>query len=171
MGSWAARGLGDVFRGHGADVVAVVLIAAGLVCGLAIYGDLAGPAGAALDDGLGAAVGLVRVVLPPALVVAGIVAIRGADDEASTSARLVVGGVLALVAVCGLVHLARGAPPLDAPVDDLADAGGYGGALVGGSLRAALATWGAVLVLVSLATRPPDAATLARFFPGRGATS
>ena len=150
MGAWVARGLGDVFGGHGADVGGVILCAVGVVCGLAIYADLAGPSGAALDDGLAAAVGLARVVGPPTLVAAGILLIRGSETEGSTAARLVVGGALAVVAVCGLVHLARGAPPLDGPVADLADAGGFVGAAVGGSLQSALAAWGAVLVLLTV---------------------
>jgi hypothetical protein len=67
----AARSSRPALGGHGPDLAGVTLVTAGLVCGLAVYGGLAGPAGRALADGAGSAFGLGRFGLPEALGVAG----------------------------------------------------------------------------------------------------
>ncbi len=124
------------------------LVTAGLVCGLAVYGGLAGPAGRALADGAGSAFGLGRYGLPVALVGAGgIVLWRRAAKE---HGRLAAGLGLMAVAACGLLHVWTGGPDFGAPVSDLRDAGGLVGLAAGASLRSVLAGWGAATVLVAV---------------------
>ena len=135
----------------------VALIALGLLTGLGTYVDAAGPLGRGLSDGFGALIGALRVLAPVGLVVGGALLLRGprhgdGDDAPGghRPARVVVGTALVLVAACGLLHLLRGQPEPDAPLEDIAHAGGYVGIAVGGPLRDLLAPWGAGLVLAAV---------------------
>lgn len=144
----------DAFAGHGHDVWGVACIALGLLLGLGVYVDLAGPLGRGLSEVAGLTVGGLRVVLPAVLVVTGIVLLRGPREEVTerriTSRRMAVGTVLGLLAVAGLLHLAQGRPAFGAPRADLIAAGGYVGAALGVPLERALAVVGAALVLCAL---------------------
>jgi S-DNA-T family DNA segregation ATPase FtsK/SpoIIIE len=143
---------------HATDVWGLGLIAVGLVAALAIYVDLAGPLGRGIDLGAGAAIGAVRLILPLALVAAGVVLIRdrGDDDESSDEnavshpARLLVGSLLLLVSTTGLLHLGRGTPAPDDGVRALGRAGGLVGFTIGQPLNALAAPWAASLVLVTI---------------------
>ena len=144
----------EAFDGHGHDVWGVALIALGLLTGLGVYADLAGPLGRGLADIAGALVGGLRVVVPLALVAAGVFLLRGprvdrAESKVSGS-RIAVGTALVFVAVAGLLDLANGHPEFGAQLDEFIAAGGYVGAIVGGPLERLLAVWGAVLVLVAI---------------------
>jgi S-DNA-T family DNA segregation ATPase FtsK/SpoIIIE len=150
----ALAGLGHALEGHVGDVLGLLAIALGLVAGLGVYADAAGPAGRVLDDGIGALVGWARLLVPPALVAAGVLAVANRpsaeDDEPRSAAHLALGSALIAVAGCGLLHLAGGRPALSDGADELARAGGYLGAAAGGPLADVLATWGAGLVLVAV---------------------
>jgi S-DNA-T family DNA segregation ATPase FtsK/SpoIIIE len=155
---WATRAatlLKRAFDGHGHDVWGVLALAVGVVAALGVYADAAGPVGEALATGIGAVLGLAAAFVPIALVVVGALLVRGPRQDAEPDAvrlvRVVVGAGLVLVAACGLLYLAGGRPPLDAPVDDLAEAGGWVGAAVGVPLVSLLSAWGAGLVLVAAA--------------------
>jgi S-DNA-T family DNA segregation ATPase FtsK/SpoIIIE len=131
------------------------LIALGLVSALAIYANLAGPLGRALDLGVGAAVGAVRLILPVGLIAAGVFLVRDREDEDDAQSvghptRLAVGSLLVLIAVTGLLHLGRGTPSLDAGLKPLGRAGGLVGFTVGEPLHALAATWAATLVLITI---------------------
>jgi S-DNA-T family DNA segregation ATPase FtsK/SpoIIIE len=145
----------QAFSGHGHDVWGVAFVALGLLAGLGIYADLAGPLGAGLADGFGALVGGLRIFAPIALVVGGALLLRGPRDSGDPSThrtvRLVVGTVLIVVAVAGLLHLLRGRPVSNAPLEEIIDAGGFLGIAVGGPLQDLLASWGAGLVLLAVA--------------------
>jgi S-DNA-T family DNA segregation ATPase FtsK/SpoIIIE len=148
--------------GHRHDAWGITLVAIGLVVGLGVYLDLTGGAGRAVTSGLGAVVGLVKVLVPPALVAAGIYLLVGAgpgENESDPPAgstltskgpRLALGSVLLAVSVAGLLHLGRGAPAWSAGVDALADAGGLLGYAAAAPLYAALASWGAAPLLVAV---------------------
>ena len=144
----------EVFNGHGHDVWGVALIALGLLTGLGVYADLAGPLGRGLAEISGALVGGLRVLVPPVLIIGGILLFRGPRVEQVegriSSTRLVVGTAIVFIAVAGLLQLAKGRPEWGMPLDDFIDAGGYIGAAVGSPLEKLLAVWGAVLVLVAL---------------------
>ncbi len=138
---------GPILGGHGPDLAGVTLVTAGVVCALAVYGELAGPVGRAVADGAGSAFGLGRYGLPVALVVAGgLILWRRALDEYG---RLAAGLGLIAVAACGLLHVGTGGPGFGAPSSELREAGGLVGLVAGGSLRSVLAGWGAATVLLA----------------------
>ena len=144
-----ASALGD----HRGDLIGLLCIALGLVAGMGVYVDAAGPIGRGLGSFIGTAVGWGRVLVPLALVASGVLLVRGVpepeDDEPEAAGRsyLWVGGLMLAVAGCGLLHLAGGRPGLDAPTDDLVAAGGLLGVAAAGPLASGLAPWGASLVL------------------------
>ena len=150
--------LQQAFAGHGHDVGGIVLILAGIVMGLGLYGDLAGPVGHGLAQAAGACVGRAAYLLPPALVVLGALGMRGPRtdddgneiDDPARSVRPVVGSLLLLVAAVGLLHLTGGRPPFGSPLQSFIDAGGYLGAAVGVPLEKVIAVWGAALVCVAI---------------------
>jgi DNA segregation ATPase FtsK/SpoIIIE, S-DNA-T family len=129
----------------------VALIALGLLTGLGVYADLAGPLGRGLSDAFGAVFGDLRVLAPPVLLIGGALLLRGpraSDDPGRWHvARIAVGASVLVVALAGLLHLTQGRPLFGAPLQDFIDAGGYLGAIVANPLQALLAVWGAALVL------------------------
>jgi S-DNA-T family DNA segregation ATPase FtsK/SpoIIIE len=152
------KAAGPILGGHGPDLAGVALVTAGLVCGLAVYGGRAGPAGRALADGAGSVFGLGRYGLPVALVAAGgLILYRRALNDSITEfratneyGRLAAGLGLVVVAGCGLLHVWTGGPGFGAPGADLRDAGGMVGLAAGESLRSVLAGWGAATVLLAV---------------------
>jgi DNA segregation ATPase FtsK/SpoIIIE, S-DNA-T family len=137
--------------GHGADLAGLTLVLVGLVAGLGIYADVAGPFGRALDSAAGAVAGAGRFLLPPALVAAGVALVTDGPEDGHRSPRTAVGSAMVGLAALGLAHVAAGPDGWGAPVEDLRGAGGVAGAAVAEPLRAVVATWGAVLVLLTAA--------------------
>ena len=155
LGQTAATAL----EGHGADAWGLALVAAGLVAALGTYADLAGPLGRAVAIATGGAVGLVKAVVPVALVAAGIALLRDGraadDDEAEPpppghGAALAIGSLLTLVAITGLLHIGRGSPALGAGWDELGRAGGFVGLAAGQPVHALAGGAGAALLLAAI---------------------
>ena len=132
-----------------ADVWGLVLLVAGVLAALAVYGNVLGPAGRLLDHAGRSTLGWAVALVPPGLVLVGWVLVRGREDVEPEPARSVVGATLVLVSVSALADLAAGAPKLADRLATLRDAGGYVGAAIGYPLHLALATWGAAIVLVT----------------------
>lgn len=150
------RSLASALRGHASDLIGLLCIAVGIIAAMGVYADAAGPIGRSLDAGIGTMVGWGRLLVPPALLAAGVVLVRGqpeTEDAAPAAPRshLWVGGLMVAVAGCGLLHLAGGRPGLDAPTDDLVQAGGLLGVAAAGPLASGLAPWGAGLILTAMA--------------------
>jgi S-DNA-T family DNA segregation ATPase FtsK/SpoIIIE len=146
------RGIASALDGHAGDVAGLISIGIGLVAAMGVYADAAGPVGRGLDTLIGTAVGWGRLLAPVALVGAGVLLLRGTpaeDDEgeARTTSHVWVGGLVVTIAGCGLLHLTQGRPGLDAPTDDLVEAGGLLGLAAAGPLASGLAPWGAGLIL------------------------
>jgi len=137
----AVGGRENEFLGIGIVVIAVL-------AALAIYLDVAGPLGDAIDTGLGWLVGLGRFFLPPAIALLGVTLIR--RNESEHRLRVGVGSTLIVLSIFGLLHLARGAGHITASVDALKPAGGWIGAIVGQPLRSLLSIVGAVVVLLAM---------------------
>lgn len=137
----AVGGRENEFLGIGIVVIAVL-------AALAIYLDVAGPLGDAIDTGLGWLVGLGRFFLPPAIALLGVTLIR--RNESEHRLRVGVGSTLIVLSIFGLLHLARGAGHMTASVDALKPAGGWIGAIVGQPLRSLLSIVGAVVVLLAI---------------------
>ncbi len=150
IGQRMRRAVGASLADHARDLIGLLCVAVGLVAGMGVYADAAGPVGRGLDDAFGVAVGWARFGAPVVLALIGVLLVRGGRDEDAeplAAAHLWVGGVLVALSGVGLLHLAGGRPAFDAPAEDLADAGGVAGLAVGGPLASGLASWGAVLVL------------------------
>ncbi|MEY2566421.1 MAG: segregation ATPase FtsK/SpoIIIE, family [Actinomycetota bacterium] len=122
------------------DVWGLLLVVAGLLAALGIYADLTGPAGQALRDATGSALGWGRLIVPVALAGTGAALVQGRARH--EPGRVAIGFAFLIVATAGLLDLARGKP--------LRDAGGWLGAVAGEPLRAVLATGGAAVVLGTL---------------------
>lgn len=149
----ALSAVGGVLAGHKSDLWGLGALLLGLLSGASLWFGAAGIVGVALDDGLAAGVGLVRVVVPLGLVASGVALIRDRGDEVKSerAAGISVGGVLLLVSLSGFFHVARGRPGLDDTLDEWGAAGGILGIGVGGSLHAAAALSGSILILGLLA--------------------
>ena len=145
------------WRVQARDLWAVGLVTLGVLLALALWGKQLGPIGHAVDTGLGLLAGWVRVLLPLVAFGAGLALLfdrgwrRGDDhpDEISDPWRLAVGSVLGLLGLCGLAELAKAVPRLS-DSQDLRNAGGYLGAVVGRPLHAGIGTAGAAVLLVAV---------------------
>jgi DNA segregation ATPase FtsK/SpoIIIE, S-DNA-T family len=162
----AARGTGQVLSRHRDDVVGLLLIGVALVLGLGIYGGAAGPLGLAAADGATGLLGRQRFVLPGLVLLAGLALIwrRGPahpdddeveeeedDEQASTAAHVGVGCTLLMIATAGLLQVHAGMPTWKATLEELSDAGGWLGVVIGRPLYNSLSTAGATLLLTAVA--------------------
>jgi S-DNA-T family DNA segregation ATPase FtsK/SpoIIIE len=144
------RALRQATDGHGADAWGLVMVALGVLLAMGTYLGLAGAAGRALNGGVGAAVGLLRYVVPPAIILVGIAFVRGPQDTTEIRAdRTIIGPTLLLLSVCGLLHLLGDQPPWN-DLEGLREAGGFIGAGLAIPLEALMAVPGAALVLTVL---------------------
>ena len=134
--------------GHLQDLAGLALVAAGLLTALAVFWDLAGPAGRALRDGVATAFGVGRFAVPAVMLGAGALVLwrRPLRDPVRLGA-----GLAALVVTgCGLLHLVRSGPGWGAARDEMAEAGGAVGLVAADPLRSVLSPWGAGLVLATV---------------------
>lgn len=140
-------GLRAALAGREEDLAGLALLVVALVVALGVYGDVAGPVGHGAAWLAGALVGVGRYLVPPAL--GGIGVALMIDRRSDERVRLTIGGVVAVVAVLGLLHLARG-PESGVGVDAVSRAGGLVGLGAGRPLEAVAAPAGAVVVLLGL---------------------
>jgi len=127
------------------QVWGVILVVIGLLAALAVYGSLIGPAGRLFDAGTGDLFGSARLLVPLGLMGVGAALVSG--RERAAPGRVAGGTLTVMVGLAGLLALVDGPPHLGAPLARLRPAGGLIGAAVGEALRAALASWGAGIVL------------------------
>ena len=74
--SKVAKQAKGVFSEHSLDIAGLALVVAGIVVACGVYGSFAGRLGQWIDTGLGASVGVLRFLLPPAFVALGVSLIR-----------------------------------------------------------------------------------------------
>ncbi|MEC7898634.1 MAG: DNA translocase FtsK [Actinomycetota bacterium] len=137
------------FAGRGNEMLGLGLVLGGLLAGLSIYLEQAGPVGDLVDGAAGWTIGIIKLVLPVLMVVTGLAMFRERSEFGEITKRLPVGLFIGLLGISGLLHLGRGRPGFGDGVDELGAAGGVLGLAAGGGLKAAIGTWGAVLVLVA----------------------
>ena len=134
------------------EFIGLVLLGAGVLLGLAMYLELAGPLGRWAESFLGWFVGLGRYALPVALVASGIALVK--KGHSSSPARLALGWGLMYLAALGFLHVVRTPESLTTFSSDdtyaLGDGGGWIGAVVGAPLEALLAPAGAIAVFVAV---------------------
>ena len=129
------------------EFAGIAMVVGGVLLGLSIYFDLAGPVGTGIETVLEWVAGLGRYLVPIALVAGGIALIR--KGESSSPFRLAVGWGVMAAAVLGLLHVARGPDAVSADIDEIGDAGGWLGALSGQPLQGLLAPAGATVLLLA----------------------
>ncbi|MFP5488688.1 MAG: DNA translocase FtsK 4TM domain-containing protein, partial [Acidimicrobiia bacterium] len=153
-GAQAQAELREAVEGREHEFVGVVLLGAGVLLGLAIYLDLAGPLGRGVEAFIGWFLGLGRFVLPVLLVSSGVALVK--KGRSSSPTRLVIGWGLVGIAVLGFLHVLRTPDSLNPFADDapdvrtLGESGGWIGAAVGGPLEALAATAGATVILLAV---------------------
>ena len=137
----AVSGREDEFLGIGFIVVGVLL-------GLGIYGNLAGPLGRGVETLVGWFTGLGRFIVPVALVGAGVALVR--KGRSGHRFRLAIGWGLSAFAILGLLHVVKGPEKIMSGFDTLGKAGGWLGALIGEPLRGLAASGGAIVILAAV---------------------
>ncbi len=146
MGS-GARGLDPALRKDG---VALLLLALAIIVAAREWFGLSGAAGTVIHAVTAGSVGLLAVLLPVVLVVLAVRLMRHPERSADNG-RVTIGISIGVVAVTGIIHVARGVP---SPREDFAavqDAGGLVGWLLGTPLTVLLSEWVAIPVLALLA--------------------
>jgi DNA segregation ATPase FtsK/SpoIIIE, S-DNA-T family len=138
--------LREAVGGREHEFLGLGLIGLAILLGLAVYIDLAGPLGRGIETLTGWLFGLGRYAVPVVLVSVGVSLLR--KGRSASPFQLVIGWSLMSAAVLGLLQVARGAEQLGDAADQVSDAGGWIGALIGAPLEALLATAGAAVLLV-----------------------
>ena len=114
--------LREAVGGREHELIGIGLIAAGVLLGLAVYLNLAGPLGRGVETLFGWIVGLGRYVVPLVLVAAG-VALDPARASRPARCRLVIGWALVGSRVVGIFHVVNG-PDDVGELDELGRSGG-----------------------------------------------
>ena len=135
------------------EFVGLVLIGVGVLLGLAMYLDLAGPLGRGIETFVGWILGLGRYLLPVVLVAGGVALVR--KNQSSSPRTLMIGWTLIFLATLGFLHIIRTPDSLTTfdsadGVTALGDGGGWIGAVVGGPLKALVASAGGIVILVAV---------------------
>jgi DNA segregation ATPase FtsK/SpoIIIE, S-DNA-T family len=154
-GTQAQAELRQAVEGREHEFVGVVLLGMGLLLGLAMYFDLAGPLGRGVETFVGWFLGVGRYVLPIALVSSGIALVK--KGQSSSPTRLAIGWGLVGLAVLGFLHVIRTPDSMNPLTDNqrdvrtLGEAGGWIGAGIGAPLEALVAAAGATVILLAVA--------------------
>jgi S-DNA-T family DNA segregation ATPase FtsK/SpoIIIE len=152
-----ARGVGSLARAigrtkelepaHRRDGVALVLVALAVVSAAGVWFRAAGPVGHWVDIGVRSVIGNGALLLPLALMIAGVVLMRR-EPHPDARPRLVIGALLFSLALLGILHLIGHEPVANA---DRMYAGGAIGFMAGGFLAQGLTGWVAMPLLVLVA--------------------
>ena len=147
-GSKLRRLFQSAFEGWGDEIVGWLLVLGGLLGVLSLYVDRAGVVGQILDDAIGWSVGLIKFILPIAMILLGLLMFREKPESSELSKRMPVGVAFSLASFTGLLHILCGRPGIGDGAEELGSAGGLIGLTTGGSLDSWLGVWAAVLILV-----------------------
>jgi S-DNA-T family DNA segregation ATPase FtsK/SpoIIIE len=134
--------------GREADLVGLALIAIAVVVGLGVYVGAAGVVGEGLDAIFAGLIGVGRYLLPPALIVIGVLLIH--DGKVAHRNRIVLGCILAAVGLLALLHVAAGPDDFPGGYDTVKDDGGWLGGVFGAPLRRLIGNAGAIVITVAL---------------------
>jgi S-DNA-T family DNA segregation ATPase FtsK/SpoIIIE len=153
--SQAQSELRQAVEGREHEFIGIVLLGLGLLLGLAMYFDLAGPFGRGTEAFVGWFLGVGRFVLPLVLVSSGVALVK--KGQSSSPTRLAIGWGLAGIAMLGLFHVFRTPDSMNPLTDNepeirtLGEGGGWIGAAVGAPLEAMVASAGATVILLAVA--------------------
>ena len=143
----ASAELREAMEGREHEFGGIAFIAVGVLLGMAMYVDLAGPLGRGVETVVGWLTGIGRFLVPIALVAIGVALVR--KGRSAHPFRLAIGWGLLGLSLLGLLHIVRGPDKIMAHFDTLGRAGGWIGALVGEPLRNLIASGGAIVVFVA----------------------
>jgi DNA segregation ATPase FtsK/SpoIIIE, S-DNA-T family len=130
------------------DLGGLALVLTGVLAGLGIYADAAGPVGSFLEAVALGLLGLLGYVLPVALAWFGLLVMIGRPSP--EIGRIGVGTALLVVGLLTVLHLVGGAPHPEDGVRGLWSAGGLLGWAIAAPLTAAVSVWGTVAVAVAV---------------------
>lgn len=130
------------------DVMGIALVFIGLLSGLGMYADLAGPAGRGLEWLMRVLFGGVSLALPPVLMYIGLLLMRDPDSDAA--ARVSVGAFVTLLGVASFLHMVRANDSAGLRLDEIPIIGGALGAGLAWPLERLLSIWGAGLFIGAL---------------------
>jgi DNA segregation ATPase FtsK/SpoIIIE, S-DNA-T family len=139
----------DLDPAHRRDGVGLTLIGLAVVVAAVEWWGLRGPVGLVVHAVVAGTFGRVGLVVPLVLLGLGLRLLRHPED-AEASGRIGIGLGALVLAVVGLVHIARGLPDPSMGAEDMREAGGVLGFLVSSPLEAAVTQWVAVPLLVLL---------------------
>ena len=125
----------DAVAGREHEFLGLGLIGLGVLLGLAIYVNLAGPLGRGTETLFGWLAGLGRYAVPVILVAVGISLVR--RGKTASAFRLAVGWTMVGGAALGLLQVLRGPDEFTTEVEPLEQAGGWLGVLVARAARSA----------------------------------
>jgi S-DNA-T family DNA segregation ATPase FtsK/SpoIIIE len=137
----------SIFQRHAADLWAIGLITLGVLLALALWGSGLGPIGHHVNTGFAYLVGWMRIIIP--LVSVGAAVVLLLERERPEPLRTGLGALLGVVGFSGLGELANGDPTFHQS-QQLRDAGGWIGVLVGHPLRAGIGSAGAAILFIAL---------------------
>jgi S-DNA-T family DNA segregation ATPase FtsK/SpoIIIE len=140
-------------QGRENEFAGLIVLGVGVLLGLAMYLDVAGPLGRWAESFLGWFVGLGRFLLPLALVAVGVALVK--KGHSSSPVRLALGWGLMFLALLGFLHVIRTPESLTTFTSDdggyaLGDGGGWIGAAIGGPTSALLASAGAIALFAAV---------------------
>ncbi len=144
----ASAELREAVEGREDEFLGLGLIGAGVLIGLGIYFNLAGPLGRGIETFVGWFTGVGRFVVPIALIGGGGALVK--KGQSAHRFRLTIGWGLSFLAILGVLHVVRGPKEISGGFDTLGRAGGWLGALLGEPLRSLLADAGAIVVLAAM---------------------
>jgi S-DNA-T family DNA segregation ATPase FtsK/SpoIIIE len=134
--------------GREQEFIGLASIGLAIVLALAVYVDLAGPLGRGIETLAGWLFGYGRFAVPVMLAAIGVSFVR--RGRSASPIQLAIGWGVVSLSTLGLLHVLLGADQLSDAADEVVDAGGWIGALVGTPLEALMETAGAAVVLVVL---------------------
>ncbi len=143
-----AAGVSRHFGAVRRDVSGILLVLVGVLTGLGVYAEAAGPVGAMLTGLALGVFGLVGYAIPVVVVVSGLLTVINRPDV--DGGRLFVGASLFGAGLLVALHLGVGSPDPAEGLRVLWQAGGLIGWLLATPLAWALSQWGAIAVLVTL---------------------
>ncbi|MEM9040592.1 MAG: DNA translocase FtsK 4TM domain-containing protein [Actinomycetota bacterium] len=139
--------LREAVGGREHEFIGLALIGVGILLGLAVYVDLAGPLGRGVETLVGWIAGLGRFVVPIVCVLTGVSLVR--RGRSASPIRLAIAWSAASLSALGLLHLLRRDSD-ESGFDKFGDWGGWLGAGIAEPLAALIAVAGAVVVLIAL---------------------
>ncbi|MEX3503817.1 DNA translocase FtsK 4TM domain-containing protein [Corynebacterium sp. LK2510] len=135
---------GERGRGAHVDLLGLAIIGLAAVIGASVWLDIAGPIGRVIADAAYWVIGAGALILPVMLVAVAVALMLDVRHDPAVRTRVSVGIAIIAVGMLGLVHVLAGNP---AGWEARKIAGGFIGAVLGGSLAAGFSSYVAVPLL------------------------